>query len=86
MVAKRGCDCTMCDIQRRGRKLSKLEQFTNRIIHKPCDPQIRQAIRALRYIQDGVNVQEHRWVLESTLFHNSRLLRVWHSMAMDLSI
>lgn len=86
MAAKRGCDCTVCDIQRRGRKLSKLERFTDLIIRKPCNPQLRQAIRALRYLQDGVDTQEHRWVLQDPLFLRSRLLRVWHSMAMDLSI
>ena len=66
--------------------LSTLDNFILNLSRRPIKPELRKVIRGLMYIQDGVNIEEHRWVLRSNVFLNSRLLQRWHRMSMDPSI
>ena len=86
MVTKRNRGYFVCEIQKRRKMLCKLERFIGNLSRRPMKPELRKVIRGLRYLQDGVNTDEHRWVMDTRLFQNSRLLRLWHSMVMDLSI
>jgi hypothetical protein len=70
--------------------LSRLDKavysFFNKRSKNYRDDDMKDIIRGLMKIQEGVSVDFNGWVLDSPLFRSSRLVQAWHSMSMDLSI
>ena len=78
------------DRQKKQELLSRLDgkvySFFNKKSKNYRDDDVKDIIRGLMKIQEGVSVDFTGWVWDSPLFRSSRLIQSWHSMSMDLSI
>jgi len=70
--------------QKKQELLIRLDKAVNLAVKK--DPNVKLVVRYLSRYIDGVNIQHNNWVFEHCLFIQSRLIKKWFEMSMDLSI